>query len=149
MKSLHHSKIIITHPNIYVYTAVINACAYTERDSLEKREALQIFVDTYKEMINKSDVVPNHVTFVTVLTALRNLLPADERRFAAVGTVFGKCKEMGMCDCHVMKRLQSVLNSEELKSLVGAERLNKHGVVDMAQIPAEWNCNVQSKPNRR
>ena len=80
MKSLFSSGIIKSKPNIFIYTAVINACAYTERDSIEQRDGLRIFVSMYKEMISDDSVVPNHVTFITVLTALKNLLPADEKR---------------------------------------------------------------------
>ena len=99
-------------------------------------------------MINEEDVVPNHVTFVTVFTALRNLLPADEKRVAAVGTVFEKCTEMGMCDQNVMKRLQSVLNTKQLKELVGDQRVNESGVVNMTLVPPEWTRNVQSRPKK-
>ena len=148
MKSLFKSGVIESPPNIYCYTAVINACAYTERDSIEKRDALHVFVSTYKEMINEEDVVPNHVTFVTVFTALRNLLPADEKRVAAVGTVFEKCTEMGMCDQFVMKRLQSVLNTTQLKELVGDDRVNESGIVNMALVPTEWSRNVQSRSKK-
>ena len=149
MKFLYKSGIIKSPPNIYCYTAVFNACAYTERDSLEKRDALKVFVDVYKEMINEDDVIPNHVTFVTVLTALRNLLAPDERRASAVGTVFEKCKEMGMCDFSVIKRLQSVVNPAQLKELVGDERVKENGDIDISLIPALWSCNVESMPKKR
>jgi len=145
MKALFDSGVIKSPPNTYCYTAVINACAYTERDAIEKRDALQVFVKTYKEMIGKEDVVPNHVTFATVLTALRNLLPADEKRTAAVKTVFEKCIETGMCDHLVIKRLQSILNKEQLIALVGAERVDKNGVVQIAQLPADWTRHIPRK----
>lgn len=153
MKSLFNSGVIKSPPNIYCYTAVINACAYTERDSIEKRDALQVFVKTYKGMINEEDVVPNNVAFATVLTALRNLLPADEKRAAAVKTVFEKCIEMGMCDLLVARRLQLILNIEQLKGLVGEEKIDKSGVINMALLPAEWTLNIpnnnRKRPSRR
>ena len=96
-------------------------------------------------MLNAEDVAPNQVTFATVLTALRNLLPADEKRVGAVATVFGKCKEMGMCDLHVTKRLQSVLDTKQLKELVGDEWVNDNGVINIALLPKEWTRNVQSR----
>ena len=146
MKSLYESGVIKSPPNIYCYTAVINACAYTERDAIEKRDALEVFVKTYKEMINEENVVPNHVSFATVLTALRNLLPADEKRAAAVKTVFEKCTEMGMCDQLVTRRLQSIVNTKQLKGLVGDENVDERGVIiNMALLPAEWTRSIQKK----
>lgn len=149
MKSLFSSGFITSPPNTYCYTAVINACAYTERDAIERRDALQVFVKTYKDMISKEDVVANHVTFATVLTALRNLLPADEKRAAAVKTVFEKCAEVGMCDHLVIKRLQSILNTEQLIGLVGAERVDKNGFVQMALLPAEWTQSIPRRTQNR
>jgi hypothetical protein len=142
MKSLYTSGVIKSPPNIYCYTAVINACAYTERDSIEQRDALLVFVTTYKEMMNEKDIVPNHVTFFTVLTALRTLLPADKKRADAVGTVFKKCIELGMCNQSVTKRLESVLNTKQLKELVGDERVSESGAVNNALLPPEWTKNV-------
>ena len=145
MKSLYESGVIKSPPNAYCYTAVINACAYAERDSIEKRDALQVFVKTYKEIISEKGIDPNHITFATALTALRNLLPADEKRVAAVKTVFEKCTEMGMFDHLVARRLQSILDTEQLKGLVGDDKVDEKGVIDLALIPAEWTRNVLTK----
>ena len=148
MKSYYASGIIKSPPNIYCYTAVINACAYTERDSIEQRDALQVFVTTYKEMINEKDVVPNNVTFFTALTALRTLLPADQRRADAVGTVFKKCIELGMCAPSVLKRLQTVLDTKQLKELVGDDKVDESGAVDNTLLPAEWTRNYFAEKKR-
>lgn len=96
-------------------------------------------------MIGTKDVFPNHITFATVLTALRNLLPADEKRAAAVKTVFEKCTESGMCDQLVARRLQSMLNTAQLKELVGNERVNDSGFINVDELPTEWTCNVPSR----
>lgn len=127
MKSSFKSGIIKSPPNVFCYTAVINACAYAERDSIEQRDALVVFLATYKEMINEDVVVPNNVTFSTVFTALRNLLPANEKRVDAVRTVFQTCVELGMCSSSVTQRLQSILNTNQLKELVGEDRVEKSG----------------------
>lgn len=148
MKSYFALGVIKSPPNIYCYTAVINACAYTERDSIEQRDALEVFVTTYKEMINQEDVIPNNVTFFTALTALRTLLPPDQRRADAVGTVFKKCTELGMCTPSVIKRLQSVLGVEQLKDLVGDDKVDENGIVDCALLPAEWSRSTSATKRR-
>ena len=149
MRSSYVSGIIKSPPNIYCYTAVINACAYVERDSMEQREALKVFLATYKEMVNDEDVVPNNVTFSTVLTALRNLLPADHKRTDATRRVFQKCVDLGMCNPTVTQRLQSLLNTEELKELLGDERVDGNGAVITERLPEEWSQHVQSKAKKQ
>ena len=143
MKFLFSSGVIKSKPNIFIYTAVINACAYTERDSIEQRDGLRIFVSMYKEMISDDSVVPNHVTFITVLTALKNLLPADEKRANAVGTVFKNCTELGVCNHSITKLLQSLLSTEQLKELVGDDRVDDNGTVNNLKLPKEWTQNVK------
>jgi len=143
MKFLFSSGVIKSKPNIFIYTAVINACAYTERDSIEQRDGLRIFVSMYKEMISDDSVVPNHVTFITVLTALRNLLPADEKRANAVGTVFKNCTELGVCNHSITKLLQSLLSTKQLKELVGDDRVDDNGTVNNLKLPKEWTQNVK------
>ena len=100
-------------------------------------------------MINEDGVVPNNVTFSTVFTALRNLLPPDEKRFDAVRTVFQTCVELGMCSSSVTQRLQSLLNVNQLKELVGEDRVQISGAVINELLPEEWTRNVQSRPKKK
>ena len=134
--------------NTHTHSKYIDACAYTERDSIEQRDALQVFVATYKELINEEDVVPNNVTFFTALTALRTLLPPDQKRADAVGTIFKKCIELGMCNASVVKRLQSVLDVKQLKELVGDDKVDERGTVDNELLPAEWTRNAFAPKKR-
>mmetsp|Transcript_16907 Transcript_16907/g.27432 ORF Transcript_16907/g.27432 Transcript_16907/m.27432 type:complete len:157 (+) Transcript_16907:118-588(+) len=143
MASLYKSGIVETPPNGYCYTAVINACAYCEDDAIEKRDALKIFVETYKEVNNRTDLHPNHVFFKTVLTALRKLLPRSEQRKSAVSTVFKKCIECGMCDSSVLRSLESALSKDELTEVLGHEAVAANGRIDNAKIPPEWKRNVK------
>ena len=99
-------------------------------------------------MINEEDVVPNNVTFFTALTALRTLLPPDQKRADAVGTVFKKCIELGMCNASVVKRLESVLDMEQLKELVGDDKVDERGAVDIELLPAEWTRNAFAPKKR-
>ena len=150
MVSLHNAGSIQASPNTYCFTSVINACAYCENDALEKRQALKIFVDTYKELTDRSDLRPNHVTFASILNALQTLLPEiDPKRTSAVMTVFKKCSEDGMCDQLVLKRLESLLDEEELRRLVGVDAVTPNGNVDISMIPFEWKRNVKSKASPR
>lgn len=139
---MYKSGIIVSPPNAICFTAVINSCAYCAKDSFEKRDALKIFVETYKELMDDVTIRPSYVTFSTVLTAIRNLLPPSDKRVAVVNTVFKKCAEFGMCNDVVISKLQSVMCTNDLKELVGAEAVSPEGIVYLEMLPSKWKCNV-------
>ena len=145
MISLHEAGVISARPNDYCYTAVINACAYCENDSVEKRDALRIFVSTYKEMTNssRSDLKPNHITFSCSIAALRKLLPPGQERVAAVKAVFKKCCEEGMCDKHVLLRLRSTVDEIEWAEVVDGKIPCTDGHIDPLQVPNQWKSKVK------
>ena len=146
---MHESGAIPATPNTHCYTAVINGCAYCENDELERRDALQIAIKTYKELTDSKYGKPNHVTFSTVITALRNLTPASEKRAAAVSTVFKQCADAGEVSEFVLRRLQSALNLDQLREVVGNDAVSADGSIDINQIPSQWRRNTNSGPKRQ
>jgi len=148
MLKMHKSGAITATPNTHCYTAVINSCAYCENDALEKRGALQIAVETYKELLNSDYGRPNQVTFSTVITALRNLSPVSEKRAEAIQNVFRRCAQDGQVAEFVLLRLQSALNADQLREVVGDAALSSDGSVDIDQIPDEWKRNARTKSSR-
>ncbi|CAJ1941407.1 unnamed protein product [Cylindrotheca closterium] len=142
MIKMHQNGVIKAKPNVHAYTAVINSCAYCENDLLEKRDALQIAVKTYKELVASEHAKPNQVTFATLLTALRNLMPAGEKRAAAAKTVFQHCADAGLVTELVLKRLQSTLSADQLVDIVGGNAISSHGTVNTANLPESWTKNT-------
>lgn len=148
MIDLHESGALITCPNTHCYTAVINSCAYCENDVSEKREALRIAIATYKELTASKYGVPSEVTFSTLLTALRNLLPKGKERSSAVQTVFKSAAKDGRVDDLVVRRLQSALTTEELRDLFSStDVVSRNGQIRISQLPNEWRANIA--PRRR
>ena len=145
---MHESGRIVAKPNTHCYTAVINSCAHCENDEFEKRNALQIAVETYKELIDSDYGDPNEVTFSTLITVLRNVLPECQKRSSAIGTIFKKCAEDGHVDDAVVRRLQSTLNNEELHVLLG-DAVSADGRVDITELPTEWRRNVRTSAQKR
>jgi hypothetical protein len=143
MIKMHKSGLIAATPNVHSYTAVINSCAYCENDALEKRDALQIAVKTYKELIHLGYEGPNQVTFCTVIVAIRNLMPASEKRAAAIKTIFRTCAENGQVADNVLQRLKSTMDVDQLKELVGNDAVSANGDVDIEKIPNEWKKNTR------
>jgi PPR repeat family len=139
MRELQESGVISAAPNVHCYTAVINCCAYCGKDSIEKRQALRIAIETYKEMLEGGRDRPNHITFSTMLTALRNLMPPDDTRVLAIEKVFKRCANDGFVTDGILLRLQSSLSTDQLANLVGNSVIHADGSVDMSTIPTEWS----------
>eukprot|EP00550_Attheya_septentrionalis_P002054 CAMPEP_0198289372 /NCGR_PEP_ID=MMETSP1449-20131203/7569_1 /TAXON_ID=420275 /ORGANISM="Attheya septentrionalis, Strain CCMP2084" /LENGTH=930 /DNA_ID=CAMNT_0043987681 /DNA_START=135 /DNA_END=2924 /DNA_ORIENTATION=+ len=124
-------------PNVFAYTGVLNACAYTIGDLPDKRDALQIASSTYKELCASNYGDPNHVTYGTFLQVCTNLIPQGPSRASSVVTVFKKCIEDGQVNRLVIAQLEKALTSDELKSILPTA-VSENGTVDLSKLPAEW-----------
>lgn len=149
MVELKETGVITAVPNAHCYTSVINSCAYCEKDSLEKRQALRIAIETYKEMLASGAEGPNQLTFSTLVAALRNLMPPDEKRAAAIQTVFKKCADDGQVSDLFLRRVQSSLNMDQLITLVGNDVISLEGRVDINQIPSKWRRNTSEAKTKQ
>ena len=130
-------------PNTHCYTAVINSCAYAENDAVEKREALQVAIETYKEHCASTTTQdrPNAITFFTMFTALRNLLPASPKRSAAITSIAQTCIEEGQMAEFVLRRLKASLSPTEFRDIVGSDGHDER--IDMSKIPSSWTRNTK------
>jgi hypothetical protein len=134
-------------PNTFVYTAVVNAAAYTVGDAIEKQDAFLIASNTFIDLEKSNYGTPNHVTFGVYMTACQNLIPEGESRASAVGDAFKKCCQVGMVNETVLKRAQSALSSEQLRNLLQSSA-TPDGIVDVNNLPLEWRRNVNDKVPR-
>lgn len=144
MEQMYTQGMIDSPPNTYCYTSVINSCAYCIKDEAEKKTSLAIAIKTYKELLNhkNENVQPSHVTFSTFLTALRNLIPAnDEKRVQVVRAVFETAKEYGQVDALVLRKLQTILPHDVMETLIPSDCWENGGVV-VDRIPDAWKCRV-------
>lgn len=123
-------------------------CAYCEKDENEKRDALQIAILTYKELNESDHAAPNQITFATVLTALRNLMPKSEERDAAVMTVFKNAATAGCVGEFVLRRTQSALEAETIRKKFH-NALFDDGSINIELLPSEWRRNVDKSPVRK
>jgi hypothetical protein len=145
MSSLYESGKIQSPPNEYCYTSVINACAFCENDTLEKRDALKVFADVYKHVISGRDpnLHPNQATFSCAIVALRRLLPPSPERTEAVKKVFNKCTEEGMCDQNVLRSLRRTVENHVWEQLVGECQATMTGEILHSELPFQWRRNVR------
>jgi hypothetical protein len=142
MKAMYESGIISSAPNAHCYTAVINSCAYCIDDETEKKTALGIALNTYKELERTpSHGSPNHVTYAELIGAISNLLPPSDKRTGAIQSIFKRCQEMGQVDILVVRRLQTSLTAAELKETLSSCHdpiVGPNGVINVQLIPPEW-----------
>jgi pentatricopeptide repeat protein len=143
MTSLYESGKIRSSPNEYCYTSVINACAFCENDTLEKRDSVKVFTDVYKQVISDPNLHPNQATFSCAIVALRRLLPPSPARTDAVKKVFNKCVEQGMCDQNVLKSLRRTIQNKDWEQLMGEYSVTTTGEILYSQLPFQWRCNVR------
>jgi hypothetical protein len=128
MMVLQEQRRLDTIPNTFCYTAVINACAYCMNDESEKRNALSIAINTYKELDRAG--TPNHVTYINMLVALQNLLPPSPQRSAAAKDLFQNAMRNGYVSLAAINRIKCTLNHSPIPSIIISHRLSP---IDMLQ----------------
>jgi pentatricopeptide repeat protein len=134
MIDLYKAGKIEAKPNVFVFTGVINACAYTVGDPGEKADAMQIAASTFNELCSSEYGEPNHVCYSSYITAVRNLLPDGELKTKTAIGLFNKCREDGQVGDIVVKTMSSFLSPKQLEKI---------GLGHNAKaLPKEWRCNV-------
>jgi hypothetical protein len=147
-------------PNVYVYSAVLNACAYTFGRLEEKEEALQIGIETYDELRMSGTSSPdddendddgmtaNHVAYGSFIRLCRRLMAEDDpRREELITTAFQDCCDDGQLGDYVLRQLRPI--SGLYTSLLGPYIQNEDGEVRYHDLPSEWKRNVKEKTRPR
>ncbi len=130
-------------PSIYVYAAVLNACAYTSGTNEEKDEALRIGIDTYEELQRSAVIVANHVAYGSFIRVCRKLMAEDDpRRDHFISRTFRQCCSDGQLGEYVVRQLRPMtrLYTSLLKAYITEEG---GGNVRYQDLPAHWRCNVK------
>jgi len=145
MKSLYEEKgQERMKPNVFVYAAVLNACAYTFGREEEKEEALKIGIETYEELQSLSSlgIETNHVAYGSFLRVCRRLMPEDSRRNHFITRAFKQCCSDGQVGEYVLKQLRAV---PKLYATLLQAYIVDGGEVSYRDLPESWTCNVKDK----
>jgi len=127
-------------PNIFTYTTVLNACAFTFRAE-EKEEAFGIALKVFQDLKANPFVQPTHLTYGTLIKAINNLLPrGDERRDTLIKPIFMQCCEDGQLGRFVLRSLQEAVPAKTYLTLLRGSRKGVVSVND-ADLPSEWSRN--------
>jgi hypothetical protein len=129
-------------PNVVVFTAVLNACAWPETDS-EKEDAFEIAQLTMEELSLEAFDKPNFLSFAAFLCVCISTLDPGEVRDRIVRKTFEQCVEMGQVAGIVLQKLTTAASPELYHELVDDYR-NKNGVLE---LPFSWTANVKGERN--
>jgi hypothetical protein len=143
MKKLYEQGEKKMQPNVYIYAAVLNTCAYAFGRNEEKEEALKVGIETYEEL-QSSDIEANHVVYGSFIRLCRKLMPMDDaRRNHFITRAFRQCCSDGMVGEYVLKQLRAV-----------PDVYTKHIVdvnvpIEDLSLPKKWSRNVRDRRQNR
>jgi len=143
MMELYEAGAIRSRPGTSLFTSVIHTCALCRGGDTEKASHLRVAIQTYNELRqpNSPYGAPNNITFMSMLTALTNLLPeGNERSTAALG-IFNAAKETGFVDHHVMERILSIVSAKELEGTLPDNVI--YGNAPFSELPNEWSRSIR------
>ena len=125
-------------PTIFPFNACLNACAFTFNRS-EKVNAFVVVVDTL--VLIQKYCKADYITYGTILSCWRNLIPKhDDRRQAVVRSSFKQCCKDGLVGGMVLRQLQLTASPELYQELIGG-----HSNGNINSIPQKWSRNIQSQ----
>lgn len=127
-------------PSLFMYNAVIDACARCNGSPKQMNEALKIAFAVNKA-ITSAKMQPNHITYSTLIRATSKLMPPGPERNDVVKAVFEKAKKFGMVDKNVLKSFQVAADRDLFYELLSIPA-NQYGNVDFDDIPSDWSKNV-------
>lgn len=122
-------------PDIYSFTSVLSSCASLVGSATneEKRKAFEIATSTFSDMY-RFNLVPNHVTYGTMLKACGRLLPVGKERIKFTREYFRKACKDGCVGEMVLNRLEEAASPAQYKGLMNG--------LTKSTLPPEWTSRV-------
>ena len=119
--------------DIITYNSIMAACANTFGSSQVRRRALQIALDTYKQVVD--DATP--ITYFLLFKALRKLIPAGEERWNLIQKAFAQCCRSGLLSERVLGQVRLGCSLEQYQTLL-PRSISNLKQVQQSDLPAEW-----------
>jgi pentatricopeptide repeat protein len=144
--SMRRKNETLLRPNIYVYTAVLNACAYSYGS--EKDESLRIGISTYEELQRSTELKTNHVAYGSFIRVCRKLMTEnDPRRDHYITLAFKQCCLDGQLSDFVLRQLHPM---PRLYNLLLKEYINDdNDDVRYTDLPPNWSVKVKDRTKQR
>lgn len=120
-------------PDVYSFSSVLGSCASLGGSKIERRSAFEVARRTFEDMCTLG-VIPNHVTYGTMLKACARLLPTGKERVKYVREYFKMACKSGCVGNMVMRRFEEAASSDQYRGLMKG--------VTRDSLPAEWIASV-------
>jgi PPR repeat len=151
-------EILDAKPDIISYNSVLNACAHEQTKSQSDSDGImKLVTELYEDLTSTNKgrgfARPNQNTYVQVLIAISNHMPADSDKRSLMGqAVFFKCAEDGLVYPQTITVLNQILPNSIFQSIMGDSldrELHNAGKLrfDMTELPWEWTANVRGRSN--
>ena len=142
-------------PSQIPYNTVLNACAFSAMNTTkeERREAIQIAVNTFKSMSpldspsrrngNQNIVSRDTVSYGLMLKSIANLMPRGAVRSRMALQIFHDCCDDGLVGYLVWNEVRRAV---PMKLLQEACRIRKSlGSMEAKDLPGEWTFNCKER----
>jgi len=149
MKQLYKAGNEHLMPNVAVYNAAMNACAFT-RDGIEgiheSSRVMEIAHSILKEMEQSEHVNPDQVTYGTFFKVCANQMTDCSSRQKVIEILFKKCAKEGQVGNLVMQQMRSMADDELYAHLIGRSPEEE---ITLDDLPSDWTRNVVEGKWRR
>mmetsp|Transcript_2613 Transcript_2613/g.5620 ORF Transcript_2613/g.5620 Transcript_2613/m.5620 type:complete len:248 (+) Transcript_2613:1478-2221(+) len=140
-----------TKPNIICYNTVLNACAFSARGGeAEKRQALTVAVETFNQMRQGKNTLPDAVSYGNMLKCFANLMPQNDQRNAMAARIFASCCDEGLVGGMCLDEIRRCLPPRAFLPLLAdcgfdkaLRQRRKAYSVELRELPREWTVNVK------
>jgi hypothetical protein len=150
MDKLYQAGYKDARPNEVTYTSVLNSCAFPATfDQRTRRKALDTAIFTLQELQSSRYGQPNEVTYGTFIKACANLLSDDDQMLrlrVVIEEAFQQCCKDGQVGQIVLTHLRDAAPDDLYKELL-AEVSSSDNIVNVADLPPEWRCNIRDEKN--
>ena len=134
----------------HAYSLVINTCAFCNAGLEAQREAFDIAVSLFDQMLSSSDRKPSSLAYGWFLQACGRLKVSETAKAAAIEKAFTQCCKDGLVNDFVLQNLKRAAEGELFASLL--RQLNipteKKSKVTLNQMPLAWKRNCKKKRKR-
>uniref|UniRef100_A0A7S3Q1M9 Pentacotripeptide-repeat region of PRORP domain-containing protein n=1 Tax=Chaetoceros debilis TaxID=122233 RepID=A0A7S3Q1M9_9STRA len=130
-------------PNSYIYSSVLNACAFTSGTYGVKGEALTIAIETFRECTKRNDVV-----YGSFIKSCHKLMDHDDaRRIPIIEKAFSQCVGDGQVSDFVLLELHSCLEyfPQVYENLLRCDWKWDNDPLTTKDLPRYWSRNVSTR----
>lgn len=101
------------------FNTVLNACAHTRGNEEIKKQALELGLQTYRELTSSQRIIADDISFATATKLIHNLSQNIEQRREYFKRFFDDSCKQGILSRKVIKELKNAVPKEERLQLFG------------------------------